>query len=164
MAFVSDHAPLVITRDDNERRARRPTMANKISDIRGEAVIDLLADIIDPIANIASDPKMTALFKVEVVDEDADKRTLALDRIRRHVPTILKSHKADVIAILAAINSKAPEEYAEGLTIMSLTRDLLSVINDPELVGFFTSAAASATEGATSGSTSTITGSPLALA
>ena len=37
----------------------------RLSDIKGDRVFDVIADIIDPIANIASDETASALFKRE---------------------------------------------------------------------------------------------------
>ena len=37
----------------------------KLSDIQGDRVFDVIADIIDPIANIAEDEKASAMFRRE---------------------------------------------------------------------------------------------------
>lgn len=137
----------------------------RISDIKGEAVIDLIADIIEPVANIATDPKMQEIMKTEQVPEGTDVRALAVDRLKRNVPKLIKSHKADVIAILATLEGVPVDIYTERLNLATLIRDVTEVFNDPELVGFFTSQAVSETvDDTASESTSTTTDQALALA
>lgn len=41
----------------------------KLSDIQGDRVFDVIADIIDPIANIAEDEKASAMFQREKLPE-----------------------------------------------------------------------------------------------
>ena len=137
----------------------------RISEVKGEAVIDIIADIIEPVANIATDPKMQDIIRKENVAEGTDVRALAIERLKRNVPKLIKNHKSDVIAILAALEGVDPEAYAKELTLAVLIRDVTEVFGDPELVGFFTSQVASgASEDTASESTSTTIESPLALA
>jgi hypothetical protein len=135
----------------------------KISDIKGEAVVDFIADIIEPVANIATDPKTRELFEVQTIPDGADKTAVAAARLKAAVPSLIKSHRGDVIAILAAVNGETADEYANGLTVAKLMGDLLDVFRDPDIVGFFTSqAVAPATDGGYT-STSTSGDAPLAL-
>ena len=137
----------------------------KISEIRGTDTIDLFAEIIEPVANIATDPAMADVFKVEAVDEDADTRELAKQRLIKHVPKLIKTHKNDVVAILAAINSTPVDEYEKSLNVATLLRDVYDVVTDEELVGFFTSLTPSVTnDEQTSGDTSTTGDQQLTLA
>ena len=137
----------------------------RISEVKGEAVIDIIADIIEPVANIATDPKMQDIIRKENVAEGTDVRALAIERLKRNVPKLIKNHKQDVIAILAALEGADPKAYAKELTLAVLIRDVTEVFGDPELVGFFTSQAVlAANEDTDSESTSTTSNPALALA
>lgn len=105
-----------------------------ISDIKGEAVFDLIADIIDPVANIVSDAQVAELFASGGINADTAKE---------YAPELIKRHKEDVIAIMAAIRGVTPEEYAATLNVMTLFRDVMEIITDKELLGFLTSLGAS---------------------
>jgi hypothetical protein len=136
----------------------------KLSEIRGEAVIDVIADIIEPVINIASDPDIHDLVKPEEVPDGTDAREYAAKRLKRHVPKLIKSHRADVIAILAALQGEDAKEYGENLTIMRLMNDAIDVLADDELVDFFMSQVSQATSDTDSDSISTTGAAPLALA
>lgn len=98
----------------------------KLSDIKGEAALDALVDIIDPITEIATDKQIVALFregnKVKAIKE------------------AIKVHKKAVINILAILNQKSAEEYVETMTLASLPAQALDIFNDPELAVLFTDA------------------------
>ena len=77
----------------------------RLSDIKGDRTLDVIADIIDPIANIAEDSAAAALFHREKLPEGETPKGFMLQRVRKHLPQLLKGHKGDIIAILAAIES-----------------------------------------------------------
>ena len=116
----------------------------RISEIKGEAAIDLIADIIEPVTNIATDPVIQDIIRTETVPEGADVRALAIERLKRNVPKLIKSHKADVIAVLAALEGVGVDTYKEQLTLATLIRDVTEAFSDPELASFFTSQVQSA--------------------
>lgn len=111
----------------------------KLSDIKGDRVIDVVADLIEPVANIATDKTVT-LFKREKPPEGMTAREFAVQKIRKGAPVLLKEHKADVVAILAAIKGVSPDEYAEGLNMATLLRDCIELMTDGEFLSLFTSA------------------------
>lgn len=116
----------------------------KLSDIKGADVFDVIADCIVPITNIAADEKAMALFKKHVVPEGTDVRAVAIKRLAAGVPPLMRDHKDDLVAILAAVNLTPVDEYAKELTLGKLITDLADLIGDPMFADFFTSA-----EGAT---------------
>lgn len=116
----------------------------KLSDIKGADVFDVIADCIVPITNIAADEKAMALFKKQVVPEGTDVRAVAIKRLAAGVPPLMRDHKDDLVAILAAVNLTQVDEYAKELTLGKLITDLADLIGDPMFADFFTSA-----EGAT---------------
>lgn len=95
----------------------------KISDYKNEAALDLLADILEPAATIFADPQ----FKVVVTSSN---RMSA-------VTYVIKNHKKEIIQILARIEGVSPSEY-KG-TVITMTKQVLDLLNDEELVGFFSS-------------------------
>ena len=54
----------------------------KLSDIKGERTLDVIAEVIEPIANIAEDEKTAALFKREKLPEGENATTFLLKRIK----------------------------------------------------------------------------------
>lgn len=112
----------------------------KLSEIKGERTIDVIAEIIEPIANIAADKNASKLFKKQQLKEGQNARKVAIERLTKCVPPLLKNHKADVIAILAAINGVTPAEYSEGLNMAKLMQDAVDLITDSEFLALFQSA------------------------
>lgn len=112
----------------------------KLSDIKGERVFDVIADIIEPVTNIAQDKEIT-LFKRETPPDGMTSRAFAVQKISKNAPLLLKRHKGDISTILASIKGQTVEEYVDGLNMAALSIDLLELLNDKEFVSFFTSAA-----------------------
>lgn len=111
----------------------------KLSDIKGDRVLDVIADIIDPIANIVQDKDVTAMFKREAVPEGMDARDFFAKRMCKGLPVLLKSHKADIIAIMAAIEGVTPEQYAESLDFPKLFTDVMELVTDDAFLDFLSS-------------------------
>ena len=63
-----------------------------------------------------------------------------LQRVRKHLPHLLKSHKEDIIAILAAIEGISAEAYAEKLDLVKLTKDFTELLTDEAFTRLFISA------------------------
>lgn len=111
----------------------------KLSDIKGDRVLDVIADIIDPIANMVQDKDVTAMFKREAVPEGMDARDFFAKRMCKGLPVLLKSHKADIIAIMAAIEGVTPEQYAESLDFPKLFTDVMELVADDAFLDFLSS-------------------------
>ena len=108
----------------------------KLSDVRGERTLDVIADLIDPVASIASDPEAAALFRREKVPEGVEPRDFFVKRARKAAPALLKGHRQQVIQILATIEGTDPAEYAESLNLAKLLRDVVDLMTDEEFVAF----------------------------
>lgn len=128
----------------------------RLSDIKGERVFDVIADITEPVINIAQDDKIT-LFRREQPPKGMTARAFAVKKIAKNVPLLLKAHKHDISTILAAIKGQTVDEYLAGLNMATLSVDLLELLNDREFVDFFTSATQTM---ASSGSASETTEAP----
>ena len=108
----------------------------KLSDIKGEKTFDVLADMAAPILSIAADDEASAMFRREPVPEGQTAREFALEKAKRCLPKLLKGHKDDLIDICVALRQVDREEYTSGLTLMSLTKDVLELVSDEEFIGF----------------------------
>lgn len=122
-------------------------MSMKMSEIKGERVLEVIADVIGPIANIAEDKAASALFRREKLPEGVTAKKFLLDRARKAAPALLKDHKGDVIAILAAISGVSPEEYAESMSIPKLLTDFIELMTDDCFGELFISARSKAPSG-----------------
>lgn len=96
----------------------------KLSEIKGEDALDVLADLIEPLSEFAT-----------------DKQFVELIREKKKMPAVqyaLKSHKKALIRALAIIEGENPEEY--NPSILKLPAMLIELFNDPELIMLFPSA------------------------
>ena len=112
----------------------------RLSDIKGDRVFDVIADIIDPIANIASDETASALFKREKLPEGMTAKAFLLERARKAIPALLKGHKSDIIAVLATIEGVSAESYKGALNLVKLMRDATELLTDEAFGALFLSA------------------------
>lgn len=112
----------------------------RLSDIQGERVFDALADIVDPIANIAEDETASALFKREKLPDGMTAKKFMIQRARKSLPALLKGHKADIIAILSAIGDVDPDKYKGALNLVNLMRDATELLTDDAFTALFLSA------------------------
>ena len=112
----------------------------KLSDVKNERTITVIAEIIPPICEIAKDEKAAELFKKKKLPEGADVKAAALDRISALVPALLENHKNAIIRIFAAIEGVTPEEYAASLNVLKLVNDIAELLNDKEFMALFISA------------------------
>lgn len=112
----------------------------RLSDIQGERVFDVFADIINPIANIAEDDTASALFKREKLPEGMTAKAFLIQRARKSLPALFKGHKGDIIAILAAISGVSEEQYKRELNPIKLMQDATELLTDEAFGVLFISA------------------------
>lgn len=105
----------------------------KLSDVKGEKALDMLADLIDPASEIMADKEIKAVFQTR------GKKGAEKPPKMRAVKLALKKHKGAVMEILAALEGKDPDTYAKEVNILTLPMKLLDILNDKELMGLFTS-------------------------
>lgn len=111
----------------------------KLSDIKGDRVLDVIADIIDPIANMVQDEDVAAMFKREAVPDGMEARDFFAKRMCKGLPVLLKSHKTDIIAVMAAIEGVTPEQYAASLDFPKLFTDVMELVTDDAFLNFLSS-------------------------
>lgn len=101
----------------------------KLSQIKGERAYDVFTEAIEPIGNI-------------MMDEDA--RNMLADmkdkKATKILPKIMKSHKNDLIKVLAVLDGVSVNEYKENLTLAKLTNDFVDLLTDEESQKLFINA------------------------
>ena len=112
----------------------------RLSDIKGDRTLEVIAEIIDPIANIAEDEEASSMFKREKLPDGMTAKNFLLKRIRKSLPVLLKCHKADIIAILSAIEGVSAEEYNGSLNLVKLIKDCNDLLTDEVFMQLFISA------------------------
>jgi hypothetical protein len=95
----------------------------KLSEIKGEEALDVLADIMEPAAIIMADERV-----LETVQSEPQLVAAA---------KILKWHKKEILTVLAYLNQEDPETFKPS--ILALPRMVLELINDPEVKDLFRS-------------------------
>lgn len=109
----------------------------RLSEIRGERVFDVIADIIEPACNIASDKDASALFdRTEKRPDGVTPAEFALGKVKRSMPKLMRSHKDDLVAIMAAIDGCSQDEYRDNLTMAKLIQGFYEILTDEDLLAF----------------------------
>jgi len=106
----------------------------KLSELKGERAVEVIADLIEPIANIASDQKNLQLFKNKQ-KEGESLQELGIREVKEKLPKLLKTHKQDVLAIICTINDVEPED----LNMFDIIDYTVELANDKELRNLFLS-------------------------
>lgn len=109
----------------------------KLNEIKGDAAIETMARMIAPIANLAGDDEFMKLFKPSGTDDGKTPQETALQRLTEAIPSLLVSHKEDFVELMAAVNVVSADEYRETLTVPKLLHDVVELLTDKELLGFF---------------------------
>lgn len=109
----------------------------RLSEIKGDEVVDLIADLIVPIAEIAADEDAAEIFQKRELPTGMTPTQFAMQRIRKSMPVLLKAHKEDLLTIMSLLAGETVEAYTESMTMASLISDLVSITTDPMLRQFF---------------------------
>lgn len=110
----------------------------KLSDIKGEKALDIMADAMELAEVAAKDDRLKALVD-ELRETERDDMWMVFCK---HVPPILRDHayKDRIISILAAASGVTVEEYAEDGPVLA---DLFELVtSDSESLGFLLRSAA----------------------
>lgn len=113
----------------------------RLSDVKGERTFEVVADIIEPVYRIAQDEAAVEMLSPKPCPEGEDPKKFMARRLVAGVPVLLRSHKGDLVAIMAAIEGEDAEEYAASLDLAKLVTSLAELVSDPALMGFLASAA-----------------------
>ena len=112
----------------------------RLSDIKGDRTLEVIAEIIAPIANIAEDEEASAMFKREKLPDGMTAKKFLMKRVRKSLPVLLKGHKEDIILILSAIDGSDPMEYSRTLNLVKLVKDCTDLLTDEVFMQLFISA------------------------
>ena len=93
----------------------------KLSEYHGEAALDILADLIEPVGEIMSDKEIGEVFKK--------------NRFKA-IGLAIKNHKKAVMQIMAVLDGVPVDEYK--CNVFTLPAKILELLNDPELIQLFT--------------------------
>lgn len=94
----------------------------RLSDIKGDEALDMLADLLEPIVELATDKEITG--------------NMGKDNMKA-VKIAIKNHKGAITTILAILNKENLKTYKPNL--LELPAMLVDVFNDPELIRLFQS-------------------------
>ena len=101
----------------------------KLAELKGERAIEVIADLIAPIANIANDQENLQLFHIKKKEGETD-REAGMRDLTEKVPLLLRSHKKDILAILCAVNGSDPED----LSLLDIFQGTADLINDQDFM------------------------------
>ena len=95
----------------------------KVSEIKGDQALDVLADIMDSAVEIMLDKEIAEQLKI--------------GNQYKAVTLAIRNHKSAVKYMLARLEGEDPETYEPSL--ISLPMKVLEVVNDPYIAQLFTS-------------------------
>ena len=113
----------------------------KLSQLGTDECLDVLCEITPHIVNLVSDEEIMNAIGKPVDKKNSTKVGVMLIgalRITTVVPLLLKTHRADIYAILSIMGEKSIEEVAAQSTMATLWQ-IKELSNDKELLSFFKS-------------------------
>lgn len=107
----------------------------KLSEIKGERTLKVIADLLEPIGNIVNDKKaLESLQNAEKVP------------IITILPELIRTHEDDVYNMLAILDGVSIEEYKENTSMVKIIKDFTDIVKDEDIRELFTSAKATEVE------------------
>lgn len=108
----------------------------KLSEVKGERTLDVIADIIGPLVEISENKDVMDLFQRKSVPDGMTKEAFFAKRAAKAVPALIRDNKRQLIEIMAAIEGVTPEEYKASLSMSKLLSDVYELVTDRELLPF----------------------------
>lgn len=108
----------------------------KLSELTAEQGLEAIANSLEHIGNIADDDDALSLCQ-ELVPREGEKYIKVFARGAKTAPKLLKTHKDDVIGILAAFELQSVEEYKKKHKLMDVIKGMVDLINEPEVHQLF---------------------------
>ena len=105
----------------------------KLSEYKGEEALDLLVEILEPSAEMMADQRVMNML-------------MSNGRRMEGIKLLIKEHKGAVIQIMAALDGVPVDQYE--YSFLTLPLRLVEVLNDKELLSFFTEAAKTSSDSA----------------
>ena len=94
----------------------------KLSEIKGEEALDVLAEILAPIVEIWDDEEVRKGYETNVA---------------KAVSVAIKNHRKAIIGIFASLDGKTYEEEAKEISLISLPADIINILNEPAIKDLF---------------------------
>lgn len=117
----------------------------RLSDLTAEQGLEAIANSLEYIGNIVDDDVALELCQ-KLVPQEGEKYIKVFARGAKTAPKLLKTHKDDVIGILAAFELQSVEEYKKKHKLMDIIKGVVDLVNEPEVHQLFFSAPTSAIE------------------
>lgn len=95
----------------------------KLSEFKGDKALDVIADLIEPCADIFGDEEVQEAYNNK-------ENRIKLARL------VLKKHRKETIQILSLLSDKPTDEF-ENVSIIDILKMVVTVFNDNELLDFF---------------------------
>ena len=114
----------------------------KLSEFATDRAVDVLCEISVYITHVVTDNELMDELKkkLELTGEESriEIMTVAMEKISKLVPLVLKKHKSDIFGILAAIHDVTVDDVSKQ-SIVKTMEQIRDVVKDKELVDFFKS-------------------------
>lgn len=110
----------------------------KLSELSVDRGLDVLANIIQHVTTIATDPEVSALFSDRKPREGETEKAAVIRILGDAAPKLLTSHRAELISILAELEGVSVEEYVRNTSFARMLSGLYEMITDEELAALFT--------------------------
>lgn len=117
----------------------------KLSELTAEQGLEAIANSLEHIGNIADDDDALSLCQ-KLVPQEGEKYIKVFARGAKTAPKLLKTHKDDVIGILAAFELQTVEEYKKKHKLMDVIKGMVDLVKEPEVRQLFFSVPTDATE------------------
>lgn len=119
----------------------------KLSEFSTDRAADILCEISVYTLNILSDEEIRDSLKKQTDEKKqqtaGEKYAIGAQKIGQWIPLILKKHRDDVFAILAAINGVTVDAIREQ-NVLTTMRQIRELAKDKDLIDFFKSCASEA--------------------
>lgn len=109
----------------------------RLSEIKGERTFEVIAELIDPVSNIAQDEAAMRLFQKQKPPKDVDPREFTANRLKDAAKALLRTHADDLTAIMAALEGVSIDEYRKGQNLATTLGGLYELVTDEEFIAFF---------------------------
>lgn len=96
----------------------------RLSEFVGDEALEVIATITEPIMLIIADEKIHELAEANAP-------------YVKFIQPIISGHKAEVVTILSALNCMSEEEYRANMNLLTLPKELLDLMKDPDVQQLF---------------------------
>ena len=116
----------------------------KLSEIKGERSIDVIAEVLEQVSKIAQDEEALKFFTEKPkVDEKGNFiehiEKFVMKRIGEKLPYLLKNHKTELYTIFAVMENVGLKEYIETVTVSKIIKSIADLFTDESITSLFTS-------------------------